>query len=307
MASPPLPTRTTSRRYSDDHDSRVQQFSPLAPGGFHMYNINEMVSVMGKKKKMPTTLGVNLKTGVILIAPEQARDGPTQEWTAEKMTHYSREGKHVFLELIRPSKSIDFHAGAKNTAEEIVSALGELSGAVKAEGLREVIAAGTKKPTQRRGQILYDFMAQGDDEVTVDVGDDVIILDDTKSSEWWQVRRVKNGKEGVVPSSYVERMEALAVTSTPTGVSSGMSSVAQNRQDEARLTREAVKRDKKTAEVGPGMRLPERQSSLVAKDGSTQQRSKRETGSADTGRSTSSKPSKYPLPYATQEFLLITA
>ncbi|KAJ8125649.1 hypothetical protein O1611_g7988 [Lasiodiplodia mahajangana] len=269
----------------------LRRSAPPVPGGFHMYNINEMVSVMGKKKKMPTTLGVNLKTGVILIAPEKAQDGPTQEWTAEKMTHYSREGKHVFLELIRPSKSIDFHAGAKDTAEEIVSALGELSGAVKAEGLREVIAAGTGQGAQKRGQILYDFEAQGDDEVTVDAGDEVIILDDTKSDEWWQVRRIRNGKEGVVPSSYVESLGIMIAPAT-SGINAGMSSVAQNRQEEARLTREAVKKDQRTAEVGPGMRLPERQSSLLASDSgnhSAQQRSRRENGRADTSRSASSK------------------
>ncbi|KAI0398409.1 hypothetical protein F5Y17DRAFT_2273 [Xylariaceae sp. FL0594] len=286
-ASPPLPQRTSSRA----NDDRSGQFSPLAPGGFHMYNINEMVSVMGKKKKMPTTLGINLKTGVILIAPEKAQDGPTQEWTAEKMTHYSREGKHVFLELVRPSRSIDFHAGAKDTAEEIVSALGELSGAIKAEGLREVIAAGTGQGTRKRGQILYDFMAQGDDEVTVSVGDEVVILDDSKSDEWWQVRRLKNGKEGVVPSSYVEVLESLAI-SAPSGISAGKSLVAQNREEEARLTREAIKKDQKAAEVGPGMRLPERHSSLSAQqvnNHSTQQRSRRENGRAESSR-TMSKP-----------------
>ncbi|KAI0873965.1 hypothetical protein GGS24DRAFT_517067 [Hypoxylon argillaceum] len=290
-ASPPLPRRISSRQHIDDREMRSPPFSPPVPGGFHMYNINEMVSVMGKKKKMPTTLGVNLKTGVILIAPEKVQDGPTQEWTAEKMTHYSREGKHVFLELVRPSKSIDFHAGAKDTAEEIVSALGELSGAVKAEGLREVIAAGTGQGTQKRGQILYDFTAQGDDEVTVNVGDEVIILDDTKSDEWWQVRRVKNGKEGVVPGSYVESL-GIMITPATSGVNAGMSSVAQNRQEEARLTREAIKKDQKVAEVGPGMRLPERQSSLLASDSgnlSTQQRSRRENGRADASRSGPSK------------------
>ncbi|TGJ78112.1 hypothetical protein E0Z10_g10653 [Xylaria hypoxylon] len=265
--SPPPPQRISSRRrrHSDDHETQPPPFSPLAPGGFHMYNINEMVSVMGKKKKMPTTLGVNLKTGVILIAPEKAQDGPTQEWTAEKMTHYSREGKHVFLELVRPSKSIDFHAGAKDTAEEIVSALGELSGAVKASGLREVIAAGTGQGAQKRGQILYDFSAKGKDEVTVGVGDEVIIIDDTKSEEWWQVRRLKNGKEGVVPSSYVEIVETL-ITSAPSSVNVGMNSVAQNRQEETRLTREAVKKDQKAAE-----------------------RSRHENGRAESNRSGSSK------------------
>ncbi|KAI0140171.1 hypothetical protein F4776DRAFT_615797 [Hypoxylon sp. NC0597] len=293
MSAPPQ--RTSSRRDYDD-ESHPPQSGRIAPGGFHLYNINEMVSIMGKKKKMPTTLGVNLKTGVILIAPEHAQDGPTQEWTADKMTHYSREGKHVFLELVRPSKSIDFHAGAKDTAEEIVSALGELSGAVRAEGLREVIMAGTGQGGQKRGQILYDFMAQGDDEVTVSVGDEVIIIDDSKSEEWWQVRRLKNGKEGVVPSSYIEVTETI-LSPASTGINAGRSTVAQNRLEEERLTKEAVKRDQRAAEVGPGMLLPERRSSLSVRDnGNTfgQQRNRRENGRAEGSRSSSSKPKPDP-------------
>ncbi|EON97890.1 putative cytoskeleton assembly control protein sla1p protein [Phaeoacremonium minimum UCRPA7] len=262
LQSPPLPSRTrTSTIHSTLSDDRHDDFSPparrdtyddyeapsrpsgLAPGGFHMYNINEMVSVMGKRKKMPTTLGINLKTGTVLIAPERAQDGPSQEWTADRMTHYSREGKHVFLELVRPSKSVDFHAGAKDTAEEIVSALGELAGAARAEGLREVIMAGTGQSAQKKGQMLYDFMAQGEDEVTVAIGDEVIVLDDTKSDEWWMVRRLKNGKEGVVPSSYVEITGTLPTptTSSAQGINAGKSTVAQNRLEEERLTKEALK------------------------------------------------------------------
>lgn len=250
LRSPP-PQRTSSRRQRAlDDEVPEGSHGRIAPGGFHMYNINEMVSVMGKKKKMPTTLGVNLKTGVILIAPEKASDGPTQEWTADRMTHYSREGKHVFMELVRPSRSIDFHAGAKDTAAEIVSALGELAGAIRAEGLREVIMAGTGQSVQKRGTVLYDFMAQGDDEVTVGVGDEVIVVDDTKSDEWWQVRRLKNGKEGVVPSSYIEITETLAstITSSTTGLNAGRSSVKQNRLEEERLTREALKKEPQAAE-----------------------------------------------------------
>ncbi|KAM4059321.1 SH3 domain-containing protein [Hirsutella rhossiliensis] len=257
LQSPALPSRPRSRTIPDErpydgapaqapasHDSRPDE-PYRTPGGFHMYNINEMVSVMGKRKKMPTTLGVNLKTGIILIAPERAQDEPAQEWTADKMTHYSREGKHVFMELVRPSKSIDFHAGAKDTAEEVVGALGELAGAVRAEGLREVIMAGSQR-TRRKGQILYDFMAQGDDEVTVAAGDEVVVLDESKSDEWWQVRRIKNGKEGVVPSSYIE----VTGTVTPPGATnsspmdSAKSTVEQNRLEEIRLTKEAIKEGK---------------------------------------------------------------
>jgi hypothetical protein len=268
-----------------------------------MYNINEMMSIMGKKKKMPTTLGINLRTGIIMIAPEYAQDGPSLEWTADRMTHYSREGKHVFMELVKPSKSIDFHAGAKDTAEEIVSMLGELAGAVKAEGLREVImaATGSRAIQQKKGVIQYDFMAQGDDEVTVGIGDEVIILDDTKSDEWWMVRRVKNQREGVVPSSYIE-VTGIIDTPVPTassGVGAGKSTIEQNRLDEARLTKEAIKagqredqreREKSRSEVGPGLPLPDRSSSLSARLGNTesQQRSRRENGRAEASGSSRS-------------------
>lgn len=299
----PFPQYEQQRRQSAvsgggrEYEPRSQD---LSPGGFHMYNINEMISIMGKKKKMPTTLGINLKTGIILIAPEHAQDGPSLEWTGDKMTHYSREGKHVFIELVRPSKSVDFHAGAKDTAEEIVAALGELAGAIRAEGLREVIMAGTGRE-QKKGKMLYDFMAQGEDEVTVADGDEVIVLDDMKSEDWWQVRRVKNGKEGVVPSSYVEITGTVpAQPASMTGVNAGRSTVAQNRLEEERLTKEAVKAarkedGKRASEVGPGMRLPERSSSLSAREqnGNASSQRKRENGHSGSSSRSSNKSSKY--------------
>lgn len=305
--SPPSGHRSSRNDY--DAAPPTPKTAPLTPGDFHMYNINEMVSVMGKKKKMPTTLGINLRTGMIMIAPEYAQDGPSLEWTADRMTHYSREGKHVFMELVKPSKSIDFHAGAKDTAEEIVAMLGELAGAVRAEGLREVIMAGTggKQIQQKKGVVMYDFMAQGDDEVTVGIGDEVIVLDDTKSDEWWMVRRVKNQKEGVVPSSYIEITGVLDTPAPPSstaGVNAGKSTVEQNRLEEARLTKEAIRagqredqrereRDKaRASEVGPGLLLPERSSSLSASSGNTvgQQRSssRRENGRAEASGSSRS-------------------
>lgn len=288
-ASPPY-----NRALGPNIDEEIARNSP---GSFHMYNINEMVSVMGKRKKMPTTFGINVATGIIMIAPEKSKDGPEQKWTAEKMTHYSIEGKHVFLELVRPSKSVDFHAGAKDTAQEIVAALGELAGAVRAEGLREVIMAGTGQE-QKKGQVLYDFMAQGDDEVTVAVGDEVIIIDDQKSEEWWQVRRLRNGKEGVVPSSYIE-LTGTMVAPSRSGINAGRSTVDQNRMEEERLAKESLRAARREedhgSEVGPGMRLPERGSSLHATDNNntlTQQKSKRDAGRTDGGGSSKSKSSK---------------
>ena len=269
-----------------------------SPGGYHLYNLNEMVSSLGKRKKMPTTLGLNLATGTIMLSPAKSRDGPSQEWTAEKMTHYSIEGKHVFIELIRPSKSLDLHAGAKDTAQEIVSALGEIAGAVRGEGIKEVMRAASGGGGEKRAHILYDFMAQGDDEVTVAVGDEVIVLDDKTSEEWWMVRRMKNGKEGVVPGSYVE-VSSVSTNELPSrsGINAGKSTVEQNRLEEERMAKEAAKTRKprgdsasetRGVEVGPGMKLPQRGSSLAGDEGQSSHRERR-SGRAE-GKS--SKPSK---------------
>ncbi|KAI9681210.1 MAG: cytoskeletal protein binding protein [Caeruleum heppii] len=273
VASPPF-NRVSHQRDDDDDDGIAQ-----SPRGFHLYNISEMVTAMGKQKKMPTTLGINVAAGTLMISPEKSRDGPQQEWTADRLTYYSQEGKHVFLELVRPSKSADLHAGTKDTANEIVSALGEMAGAAKAEGLREVIAASAGGKSRGKGQMLYDFMAQGDDEVTVAAGDEVVVLDDTKSDDWWMVRRLKNGKEGVVPSSYVEVTGQEAMTSpSASGINAGRSTVEQNRLEEARMTREAARSARGTTreEVGPGMRLPERGSSLMVKSDGPSQSSSRD-------------------------------
>lgn len=219
---------------------------------------------------MPTTLGINIATGTIFISPDTG-DARHQEWTADKLTHYSIEGKHVFMDLVRPSKSVDFHCGAKDTAEEIVSALGLIAGGYKAEGLREVIEAGTTGGgIRKKGQVLYDFMAQGDDEVTVAAGDEVVILDDTKSDEWWMVRRIKNGREGVVPSSYIEVTGLIEAPPSSRGVNAGLSTVERNRMEEVRLTKEVARKsrhdstDSRVSEVGRGTKLPERGSSLLA-------------------------------------------
>ncbi|KAG9242078.1 actin cytoskeleton-regulatory complex protein sla1 [Calycina marina] len=284
MASPPY-SRVAHR--GNDNDPR--------PGGFHMYNINEMVSVMGKRKKMPTTLGVNIGAGLILIVPEKSSQGPELTWTADKMTHYSIEGKRVFIELRQPSKSFDFHAGAKDTAQEIVAALGELGGAVRAGEIFEIGGSGGGLKT---GQMLYEFMAQGDDEVTVAVGDEVIVLDDTKSEEWWQVRRVKNGKEGVVPSSYVEITGVIDAPKSHSGVNAGKSTVEQNREEEIWKSKEAMavarrEEESKGQEVGPGMKLPERGSSLMAPSNNNnngQQRSRQSIGHDGQSKSSKSKP-----------------
>jgi hypothetical protein len=300
--SPAIPNVTF-----DQYDRRDDTpATPTSGGGYHLYNIYEYITQPGKNKKMPMTLGINVPKGLIMIAPEKSRDGPQQEWTAEKMEYYSQEGKHIFMELKQPSKSVDFHCGAKDTATEIMQALGELAGAAKGAGLREVLAAGSgSSNVQKKGVMLFDFMAQGDDEVTVGLGDEILVLDDSASDEWWKVRRLKNGKEGVVPANYVEVTETVPVSAPAaqiarTGTNADRSRVEQNRREEEELARQASRRrpesEARNDQVGPGLHLPSRNSSLMQTNvdhrRTSQRSSKRESSAKDSTASSksSSKP-----------------
>jgi hypothetical protein len=305
-ARSPPPRSVTFDQY-DPPSRHEQPATPVSGSGYHLYNIYEYLTQPGKNKKMPITLGINIPKGMVMIAPEKSRDGPQQEWSADKMEYYSQEGKHIFMELKQPSKSVDFHCGAKDTASEIMLALGELAGAAKGAGLREVLAAGSgNSNVQRKGVMLFDFMAQGDDEVTVGLGDEILVLDDSASDEWWKVRRLKNGKEGVVPANYVEITETVAVHTPATvarsGTNAGRSIVEQNRREEEELARQASRRKRPESEarndqVGPGLHLPSRNSSLMKTNvdhrRTSQRSSKRETSSKDSGSKSSSKPSEY--------------
>lgn len=200
---PQIPIRRPGQpRYTGDNNS-VEEYS--IPPGFQTYPVQEVDS----KKKRAATLGLGA-TRVILLPDKSTR--PKEEWGVQNLTSYNSEGKHVFIELKNPDRSLDLHAGSKDAAEEIISALSEIRGAHRQTGLEEVVAAATGGKKRDIGTILYDFQAKGDDEVSVIVGDEVIIIDAT-SEEWWLVERRVNGERGVVPASYIERGRSTVVSS----------------------------------------------------------------------------------------------
>jgi len=51
--------------------------------------------------------------------------------------------------------------------------------------------------------VLYDFAADGEDELSVTEGEQLYVLDRVSSEEWWKCRNA-HGAEGVVPGSYIE-------------------------------------------------------------------------------------------------------
>jgi hypothetical protein len=98
---------------------------------------------------------------------------------------------------------------------------------------------------------LYDFDADGDDELSVKEGEELLIIE-KDGDEWWKCRN-SLGKEGVVPASYLEvssismfRLHPLIrdQAKDPTG-DSKQDSLAAQRAEEERLERERVEKEKK--------------------------------------------------------------
>ena len=157
------------------------------------------------------------------------------------------KSKHVLVEIGGPNPAnLHFNAGSKDTAEAIAKKL-EASKLLSAPPgtLGEPLApperprsaaksvhfdaapaiipdtddTDEEEPEQggssqdydpNAAVVLYDFTADGDDELTVAEGEDLIVLE-RDSDDWWKVRNSK-GREGVVPASYVEvRFSVCAV------------------------------------------------------------------------------------------------
>ena len=67
-----------------------------------------------------------------------------------------------------------------------------------------------EQPEGEIGIALYDFTADGDDELSIVQGEHLIILE-RDSDEWWKCQNSK-GATGVVPASYVEVFSLRNVT-----------------------------------------------------------------------------------------------
>jgi hypothetical protein len=68
-----------------------------------------------------------------------------------------------------------------------------------------VTARNGASASEERASVLYDFDAQGEDELSVKENESVTILD-KENDEWWLVRNAR-GQEGVVPAQYLQAGE----------------------------------------------------------------------------------------------------
>lgn len=179
-------------------------------GEYFRWYIDE---VDGRKKR---AVILSIGNGLIILKPNVSNPKKLKlrsalsldnNWRIRDLIQFSSEKKHVFLSLKNPESEIELHAGSKDVAEAICTILGDLKGAENQKGLREVARAALTKTgsnNKKVGRLMYDFESQGSDELGVQENDEVYIIDDSKSKEWWMCERASDGRRGVVPSSYIE-------------------------------------------------------------------------------------------------------
>lgn len=111
-------------------------------------------------------------------------------------------------------------------------------------------------PVGKPATALYDFEAQGDDELTVEEGDRLFVLDDTSDDDWWKCAKQSNGQEGVVPASYIEldqgqpsgNQEAAEAAMTAAAAEDARNRRIQEEQD-ARLAQQLAEQDRSEAQL----------------------------------------------------------
>ncbi|KAF8268783.1 hypothetical protein EI94DRAFT_1726772 [Lactarius quietus] len=263
------------------------------------------VDKKGKKKK--GTLGVG--NGAIFFASE-ADKTPVQKWQIGDITSADIDkSKHILIEVGGAvAASLHFHAGNKDTAEEILTKL-ESSRSLARASIESAAASAAaaehqadpdpepetappQPPVQRTlppplvtngsnspgkkgvhfseaspaiipprppsppepeqeeveglGAVaLYDFQAQGDDELNVTEGDALWVIEQ-EGDEWWKCRNAK-GDEGVVPASYIEPTGAGRLPARPAEPEDEEDDGSAEREVEERAVAERAEREAKEA------------------------------------------------------------
>ncbi|SCU93755.1 LADA_0G04742g1_1 [Lachancea dasiensis] len=214
VAAPPKPTRPLADE-PKNHSSTIDHYQNVTSEAtnqepsqestrFQTWEISEVVG--RKKHKAKFAIGRN----TIFFTPSK---GTPQQWPIDDLMTYDNEKKHIFFEFSNPYVNLEIHTGSTSVANEIMAVLGELKGAYHASGLREVEAASkasTKTSQTKQGKVVYDFIGESGDELTVKEGQVVHILDDKRSQDWWMCELPETGRKGVVPAQFIEPINQLS-------------------------------------------------------------------------------------------------
>ncbi|KAG2175025.1 hypothetical protein INT43_006087, partial [Umbelopsis isabellina] len=197
-----------------------------------------------KKKKKKSKGNLLVGNGMLCYGSETDKASPVRQFPAKDIVNYSQDSKIVHIEIAgAKSATLDFQASSKSEAKAI---LAKIRSSKQASTAFESATAAAAKPLPtslpqhapqeeqvyedayeeqpqeeepqyaeqpeeppcepRWAIVLYSFDAQGEDEISVNEEDQVLITDYVTSDEWWKVE-YEDGRAGVIPASYVQFQE----------------------------------------------------------------------------------------------------
>ena len=179
-----------------------------------------------RRRKARGTLGIG--NGALFFATDTNGESVPQIEITHIQSAEIEKGKYVVLGL-SAAAHVDqdmllFHVGSKSAGDAILAKIEASKQAVG--GVSRAAATSAPAPAQpARGAaadakdehdvvvVLYDFEAQGDDELSVSEHDQLVLLE-KENDEWWKLQNAA-GKVGVVPAAYVEIVGAVDVPPAP--------------------------------------------------------------------------------------------
>lgn len=180
------------------------------------WSVHEYNPEKKKRKKAKGVLTVG--NGMIIYESDSDKSTPAQQYHVLDISKYLLDTKNVHIEIIGGHPIVfDFQAASKSEAKAIlVKITDSRTAAAKYEDSqrppsppREIsVPQDEAKPHSpncepKWGIVLFNFDADGGNELSVREHDQVLITDYVSSDEWWNVE-YSDQRSGIVPSSYLQ-------------------------------------------------------------------------------------------------------
>ncbi|KAG2189202.1 hypothetical protein INT44_004344, partial [Umbelopsis vinacea] len=199
-----------------------------------------------KKKKKKSKGNLLVGNGMLCYGSETDKASPVRQFPVLDIANFTQDSKTVHIEIGgSKAATLDFQASSKSEAKAIITKIQSSRQAstafesasattppaiVKAQPvlppvqpIREASYQDEYEPEVEEPQeeevvddeppceprwaiVLYAFEAQGEDEISVNQEDQVLITDYVTSDEWWKIE-YEDGRSGVIPASYAQFQE----------------------------------------------------------------------------------------------------
>ncbi|CAM0135863.1 cytoskeletal protein binding protein [Umbelopsis sp. WA50703] len=235
--SPPAPTASSPSLVNDDAKTwSVQEYNPEKK----------------KKKKGKGTLTVG--NSMISYESETDKSAPLQQYHVLDISKYLLDNKNVHIEISSEHPTVlDFQAASKSEAKAIlVKITDSRTAAAKYENSQRPASAHNQPSVTdsvdvpqsfscepKWGIVLYNFEADGGNEMSVRQHDQVLITDYSSGAEWWHIE-TSDQRSGIVPSSYLQFHEDYEAALAK---ENGQEEADKRQQEEKRIKAEEERRN----------------------------------------------------------------